>query len=85
MKLATRMHAKARRVIRAYAEGKSTGNLVDLLEPGHGPLFAPFVFDNTRFPDDGFEKSTRPDSSPEMDAYYRQALDRVLVNSAENA
>jgi hypothetical protein len=58
MKLATRMHANPRRVVQAYVSGAFRGNLPDLLEPGHGPCFAPRAIDNTRFPADWFERTT---------------------------
>jgi len=58
MKLATRMHANPRRVVQAYVSGSFRGNLPDLLEPGHGPCFAPRAIDNARFPADWFERTT---------------------------
>ena len=79
MKLATRMHANPRLVIRAYAEGKFTGNLPDLLEPGQGPLFLPYVIDNARFPDDWFERVTTCDRKCETCGYCASVLERVLV------
>jgi hypothetical protein len=57
-KLATRMHGNPRRVIQAYAERKFNGNLIDLLEPGHNPLFAPHVIDNSKFPAGWFKQTT---------------------------
>ena len=83
MKLATRAHDNPRAVIHAYATGRFYGNLPDLLEPGHGPLFAPFIFDNARFPPDWFTRVTNPGSRAEMDAYYASVLDRVLVRADE--
>jgi hypothetical protein len=41
VKLAIRMHASPRRVLQAYVSERYSGNLPDLFEPGHGPLFAP--------------------------------------------
>lgn len=82
MKLATRMHARLRRVVRAYAEGRYVGNLADLLEPGQASLFAPWVFDNRRFPADWFDRVTSPSTTEaEKDAYARQVLDQVLVDT----
>ena len=80
MKLATRMHANPRRVIRAYCEERFTGNLPDLLEPGHGPVFAPYVIDNSRFPDDWFERTSRCRNRCETCDYCATVLERVLVN-----
>ena len=81
MKLATRMHSQPRRVLRAYAEGRFAGNLADLLEPGHASAFAPFVFDNRRFPGDWFERVTRPGPPDEMAAWYAEVLRDVLVDT----
>jgi collagenase-like PrtC family protease len=58
IKLATRMHALPTVVVDAYAKRRYHGNLADLFEPGHGPLFAPWVVDNDRFPEDWYEKTT---------------------------
>lgn len=81
MKLATRMHANPRKVIRAYAEGKFSGNLLDLLEPGHGPLFAPYIVDNTRFPEDWFARTTGCDKQCDRCDYCSSVLERVLVKA----
>ena len=81
MKLATRMHSQPRRVIRAYAEGRFAGNLADLLEPGHAAAFAPFVFDNSRFPADWFDRVTRPGPPKEMAEWYADVLRGVLVDT----
>lgn len=81
VKLATRMHATCRRVVRAYAEQRYVGNLADLLEPGHSRLFAPHVFDNQRFPADWFERITEGASSADEEAYCRSVLSRVCVDT----
>jgi len=78
-KLATRMHANPRRVIQAYCEGRYRGNLLDLLEPGHGPLLAPYILDNSRFPEDWFERSTACEKRCEKCGYCREVLGRVMV------
>ena len=80
IKLATRMHATCRRVVRAYAEQRYVGNLADLLEPGHARLFAPCVFDNQRFPADWFDRSTTPATPAEEGSYLRSVLERVCVH-----
>ena len=54
----------------------------DLFEPGHGPLFAPHVIDNARFPDDWFDQIAHKRSPAESDRYCASVLDRVLVNAA---
>ena len=83
MKLATRMHANPRMVVRAYCEGKFAGNLLDLFEPGHGPIFAPYIVDNTRFPDDWFESVTNCDKRCHRCNYCASVLERVLVRMDE--
>ena len=79
MKLATRMHSLPRRVIRAYCDERFDGNLPDLFEPGHGPLFVPFVIDNARFDDDWFDQITRKRSRDDLDRYCASVLQQVLV------
>jgi len=79
-KLATRMHANPRLVIHAYAERRYRGNLLDLFEPGFGPIFAPCVIDNTRFPDDWFDHSSTCAGTCEDCDYCAGVLEQVLVN-----
>jgi collagenase-like PrtC family protease len=79
VKLATRMHARPRAVIAAYAERRHRGNLLDLFEPGHGPLFAPFILDNERFPDDWFERTSTCERECRRCGYCAGVLDQVLV------
>ncbi|MBF0246413.1 MAG: hypothetical protein HQL31_14305, partial [Planctomycetes bacterium] len=58
VKIATRMHRDPALVIRAYAEGSYDGDLLDLLEPGHGPMLGRRWLDNRSFPKDWFERTT---------------------------
>ena len=58
VKLATRMHSHPRVVLGAYARGEYQGNLLDLLEPGHASLPGMPILDNSRFPDDWYERTT---------------------------
>ena len=78
LKLATRMHANPRRVVEAYCRETFEGNLLDLLEPGHGPLFAPHIIDNRRFPPDWFEKTLRCDKKCYRCEYCACVLETVL-------
>ena len=78
-KLATRMHARPRRVIAAYARRSYSGNLLDLFEPSHAPLIAPYILDNTRFPPDWFDHILSCDKHCEQCDYCASVLDRVLV------
>ncbi|MBE6712780.1 MAG: hypothetical protein E7580_04580 [Ruminococcaceae bacterium] len=80
-KIATRMHFLPAVVIDAYANRSYHGNLADLFEPGHGPLFAPFVVDNDRFPEDWFEKTTSCNKDCRRCGYCRSVKEKVFVNS----
>ncbi len=79
VKLATRMHADPRRVLQAYASRRYRGNLPDLFEPGHGPLFAPFIIDNHRFPQDWFARTTSCGQRCARCDYCPSVLAQVLV------
>jgi collagenase-like PrtC family protease len=78
-KLATRMHADPRRVVRAYCEGRYRGNLLDLFEPSHAPLLMPHIIDNMRFPADWFERTTTCGRRCEGCGYCEAVLEEVLV------
>lgn len=83
MKLATRMHQRPRMVVDAYTRGSFRGNLLDLMEPGYGPLFAPNIVDAKRLPDDWFEQTTACGHVCETCDYCRRALDSALVGPDE--
>jgi len=80
IKLATRLHERPHIVIGAYAKRRFHGNLLDLLEPGFSPLFAPFILSNERFPSDWFERSSRCDRRCHRCAYCRDLLPRLLID-----
>lgn len=77
-KLATRMHANPRLVLHAYTRGRHRGNLLDLMEPGFGPAFAPHVIDNTRFPADWFARTSTCDRRCDRCNYCASVLEIVL-------
>ena len=79
VKLATRMHARPRMVIDAYARRRFRGNLLDLFEPSFSPLFAPYVLDNERFPAEWFGRTTSCDGRCQCCDYCRDVLRAVLV------
>lgn len=81
IKLATRMHALPGMVIDAYSRRKYSGNLLDIFEPGHGPLLAPFIVDNDRFPEDWFEVSTSCKKNCGSCHYCDSVCEKVFVNS----
>ncbi|HHV97090.1 MAG TPA: hypothetical protein GXX37_11570 [Clostridiaceae bacterium] len=79
VKLATRMHSRPGMVIDAYVRGRYYGNLLDLFEPGFGPAFAPYVIDNSRFPDDWFEVTTKCNKKCHECNYCKDVLKAVLI------
>jgi len=81
VKLATRMHSHPRMVLHAYANRRHEGNLLDLLEPGFGPIFAPYVIDNRRFPADFFEHISTCDGRCDRCQYCRRVFEQVLVKA----
>ena len=78
VKLATRMHDRPRLVLHAYSQRRHAGNLLDLLEPGFGPMFAPHVIDNTKFPADWYEQTSTCDRRCERCSYCFRILQDVL-------
>lgn len=78
VKLATRMHSRPEMVIKAYIEQKFYGNLLDLCEPGFSPLLAPYIIDNTSFPEDWFEKTSKCKKNCNTCDYCQQVLEKVL-------
>lgn len=78
-KLATRMHANPRRVIRAYSERKYRGNVLDLFEPSHSPILKGHVIENSLFPDDWFERTTQCDKKCHRCDYCASVLKKVLL------
>lgn len=78
-KLATRMHDNPRLVIAAYARGRHVGNLLDLLEPGFGPLFYPYIIANAGMPDNWFETTVKCGKRCGACKYCAQVLAAVLL------
>jgi len=79
VKLATRLHDRPWAVLRAYASRRHEGNLLDLLEPGFSPALAPWVVDNSRFPDDWFERTSACGGRCEQCNYCSGVMDKTLV------
>lgn len=80
-KLATRNHSRPGLVVSSYVREKFPGNLLDLCEPGFGPLFDPYIIDNTRLPEDFFEKTSSCDRNCHQCVYCKNALDKALVKT----
>jgi hypothetical protein len=81
MKLATRMHALPGMVLQAYSSGSYYGNLLDLCEPGFGPIFAPEVIENSAFPADWFEKTSTCSKQCHQCNYCNEVLNNVLIKT----
>ncbi len=79
IKLATRTHANPRKVLSAYKRQYFPGNLPDLLEPGFSSLLDGRIIDNTRFPDDWFERVTGCNHRCMDCGYCKSVMDKVLV------
>jgi len=78
VKLATRMHKNPAQVIGAYAGGSFAGDLLDLLEPGHGPMLGGRWIDNSRFPSDWFAVTSTCRRDCQACGYCAQTLKTVL-------
>lgn len=81
VKLATRMHQLPGMVVKSYIDRKYYGNLLDLFEPGFGPAFAPHVLDNSKFPADWFNTTSKCDKKCHECSYCNTVLDKALINS----
>ena len=77
MKLATRMHNSPDRVIRAYANRRHRGNLLDLLEPGHGDRVPGLWLDNSSFPPDWFQTTTTCRRQCETCSYCDSVFNKI--------
>jgi hypothetical protein len=82
VKLATRMHANPRLVLHAYSRGRHNGNLLDLLEPGFAPLFAPDILDNARFPAGWFDRTSTCDGRCLACGFCQAVLPSILNRPA---
>lgn len=84
VKLATRMHSLPGLVIDAYCRRRFIGNVLDLFEPGFGRALAPYILDNTAFPEDWFERTAACDKQCHKCGYCRSVLDKVLLDTGES-
>ncbi len=82
-KLATRQHSHPRSVIGAYTSGEWHGDLLELMEPGFSPTFAPYYLDNTCIPLDFFEKTSKCENGCTDCGYCEQVLKFALKNYNE--
>ena len=68
-------------VIDAYTRERYIGNTLDLFEPGFGRALAPFIIDNTAFPDDWFVRTVKCDKQCHICGYCKDILEKVLVDT----
>ena len=80
-KLATRISFSPRRIVAAYCRGRHRGNLADLTEPGFG--FGGYFLDNSRFPEDWFERTSTCKRHCETCDYCTQTYKAVRMNILE--
>jgi collagenase-like PrtC family protease len=78
VKLATRMHSRPRLVLQSYTTRRHYGNLLDLLEPGYSPAFAPNIINNSDFPSDWFAKTSTCGNQCHNCDYCARVLEGVL-------
>jgi collagenase-like PrtC family protease len=81
VKLATRTHANPRQVIQAYAAEKFTGNLLDLMEPGHGISFKGHILDNTLFPENWFNMIKSCKNECGVCKYCESVFEKALIKA----
>ena len=79
VKLATRQHHNPARVLQAYVQGRYSGNLLDLLEPGHREAFQGCVIDNSRFPAEWFTRVCECSKNCHQCNYCGEVLQQVMV------
>ncbi len=79
IKLATRMHTRARSVISAYARGRYPGNLLDLTEPSFSRDLRGAVLDNTLIPNDFLSHVTHCDENCEECGYCKRVARAATI------
>ncbi|MCM8772552.1 MAG: hypothetical protein NC922_05765 [Candidatus Omnitrophica bacterium] len=79
VKLATRTNQDPEKVIKAYYDEKYQGNLLDLFEPSHSKILYPYIIENSRFPDDWFEKITKCNKLCQNCSYCENVFKEVIV------
>ena len=84
VKLATRMHSHPGMVIDAYARRSFLGNTLDLFEPGFGRAIAPYIINNSSFPENWFTKTSSCDKMCHRCGYCKSVLEQVLLYTGES-
>ncbi|HOV21917.1 MAG TPA: U32 family peptidase [bacterium] len=78
-KLATRINQEPEKIIKAYCNEKFDGNLLDLFEPSHTKLLFPYIIENTKFPEDWFQKISSCKRNCDKCSYCKNILENILV------
>lgn len=79
VKLATRINQNPEKVIKAYYEERYDGNLLDLFEPSHSKILYPYIIENSKFPDNWFEKIIKCGKLCQNCSYCQEIFKKVLV------
>ena len=77
IKLATRESSEPEYTLLAYSTEKWNGNLLDILEPGHGGVDGMPLVMNSRFPEDWFEHTTRCGHHCDGCGYCKAVFEKV--------
>ena len=80
VKLATRVSAVPELIVRAYARGAFSGNLLDLTEPTFSPLFYPYALSGRALPDDFLDHT----GACAHDCAHCGYCERTLKSALEN-
>ena len=81
VKLATRMHSLPGLVIDAYSRRSFIGNTLDLFEPSFSRALAPFIINNSYFPENWFDKTVNCNKKCYKCNYCNDVLKKVLINT----
>ena len=66
-------------VLGAYARGTHGGSILDLLEPGHAGLPGMPMLDNSRFPEDWYERTSACEHRCRECGYCKAVFEKVAV------
>lgn len=78
VKLATRVNAAPSRVLAAYADGRFSGNLLELLEPNHAGVLYPRVLENRDLPEEFGRVTSQCTHACDTCGYCRRAAEGAV-------
>lgn len=85
IKLATRESGEPEYTLLAYSTEKWTGNLLDILEPGHAAVEGMPLIMNSRFPEDWFEHTTHCGHRCDGCGYCKAVFEKVAKVSQQTS